>query len=115
MPIINRLLLLVALLTACGSNTKLSQTGRQFLEMGDYDLAIIQLRAEERMNPAALQIKRDLGIAYFRTKQFEKAVSKLTQAAKLNSPDPDSQLFHTGVSPVWKCFCLQNRDLCRKR
>ena len=55
--------------------------------MGDYDLAIIQLRAEERLNPADVRIKRDLGIAYFRTKQFEKAVTKLSQAAKLNSRD----------------------------
>jgi len=65
--------------------------------MGDYDLAIIQLRAEERMNPADVRIKRDLGIAYFRTKQFEKAVSKLSQAAKLNSRDQVS-LFYLGLS-----------------
>ena len=65
--------------------------------MGDYDLAIIQLRAEERMNPADVRIKRDLGIAYFRTKQFEKAVTKLSQAAKLNTRDQVS-LFYLGLS-----------------
>ena len=83
-----KLLLLLSLIAAsCSSNNKLSHSGREFLETGDYDLAVIQLRAEERMNPADLQIKRDLGIAYFRTEQFEKAVTKLSQAAKLNSRD----------------------------
>jgi len=49
------------------------------------------------MNPADLRIKRDLGIAYFRTEQFEKAVTKLSQAAKLNSRDQVS-LFYLGLS-----------------
>lgn len=93
-----RLLPALFLITiACGSNNTLQHTGRGFLETGDYDLAIIQLRAEERMNPADVRIKRDLGIAYFRTKQFEKAVSKLSQAAKLNSRDQVS-LFYLGVN-----------------
>ncbi len=93
----NRWLLLIALLTACSGNSKLSHTGHEFLETDDYDLAIIQLRAEERMSPADVGIKRDLGVAYFRTKQFEKAVSKLSQAAKLDSRDPVS-LFYLGLS-----------------
>ena len=93
-----RLLPALFLITiACGSNNTLQHTGRGFLETGDYDLAIIQLRAEERMNPADVRIKRDLGIAYFRTKQYEKAVSKLSQAAKLNSRDQVS-LFYLGVN-----------------
>ncbi len=93
-----RLLPALFLITiACSSNSKLDHTGRGFLETGDYDLAVIQLRAEERMNPADLRIKRDLGIAYFRTKQFEKAVTKLSQAAKLNSRDQVS-LFYLGLS-----------------
>lgn len=93
-----RLLPALFLITiACGSNNTLQHTDRGFLETGDYDLAIIQLRAEERMNPADVRIKRDLGIAYFRTKQFEKAVSKLSQAAKLNSRDQVS-LFYLGVN-----------------
>lgn len=93
-----RLLPALFLITiACGSNNTLQHTGRGFLETGDYDLAIIQLRAEERMNPADVRIKRDLGIAYFRTKQYEKAVRKLSQAAKLNSRDQVS-LFYLGVN-----------------
>jgi len=93
-----RLLPALFLITlACSSNSKLEHTGKGFLETGDYDLAIIQLRAEERMNPADLQIKRNLGIAYFRTKQFEKAVTTLSQAAKLNSRNQVS-LFYLGLS-----------------
>ena len=93
-----KILLLASLIAvACGGNSKLTPTGREFLKMGDYDLAIIQLRAEERMNPADIRIKRDLGIAYFRTKQFENAVTKLSQAAKLNSRDQVS-LFYLGLS-----------------
>ena len=93
-----RLLPALFLITiACSSNSKLEHRGREFLETGDYDLAIIELRAEERMSPADVRIKRDLGIAYFRTKQFEKAVTKLSQAAKLNSRDQVS-LFYLGLS-----------------
>jgi len=45
-----RLLPALFLITiACSSNSKLAHTGRGFLEMGDYDLAIIELIAEERM------------------------------------------------------------------
>lgn len=81
----------VVLLFGCGSSRR--DATNDFLERGDYSLAIIELRAEERKDPFDSQIKRNLGIAYFKTQQYESAVDKLAEAAKMNSGDKIALLY----------------------
>ncbi len=69
------------------------QMGKQYLEDGLYDSAIAQLEVAEQEAPANGEIKRDLGLAYFKNNQIKRAINKLRQAYSLRPRDRTVALF----------------------
>lgn len=82
------LLLLVA---ACGHRAHLAE--RPASESADYRSAIVKLKVSEGEKPTDWKIKRNLGIAYFKTQQINAAIEKLTRAKAINPTDPATLLF----------------------
>ena len=92
---IGAVLLVIGLLFGCG-NPNL-RTGRALLQRSQYAEAITRLEAAERANSKHWLIKGELGIAYCRSRQSEKAVEKLQQALKLR-PTNGRALLYLGLS-----------------
>jgi tetratricopeptide (TPR) repeat protein len=88
-------LLIAGLLCGCGNPSL--RSGRALLRKNQYAEAITRLEAAERENPKHWLIKRELGIAYHRNRQSEKAVEKLRQALKLR-PTNGRSLLYLGLS-----------------
>jgi len=88
-------LLIGGLLFGCG-NPGLRR-GRALLQKSQYAEAITRLEAAERENPGHWLIKRELGIAYHRNRQNEKAVEKFRQALRFR-PTNGRALLYLGLS-----------------
>lgn len=67
------------------------------MEKGDYASAILELRVAESQQPSDWRIKRDLGIAYHRNRQFNYALTTLNQARLLKLED-SLTLLYLGLS-----------------
>jgi len=85
------LLLALPLLTSCGkfiSNPDvqtLSQKASELMEAGDYKGAIARLESINDLNPNLPEIHYNLGIAYYNNGDFEKSISTLKDALRLNN------------------------------
>jgi len=88
-------LLLCGLLLGCGNSGL--RSGRSLLKKNQYAEAIARLETAERAYAGNWLIKRELGIAYYRHQQIEKAVEKLRQAIKLR-PTNGRSLLYLGLS-----------------
>ena len=88
-------LLVAGLIFGCGNPSL--RRGRALLQKRQYAEAITRLEAAERENPNHWLIKRELGIAYYRHRQSEKAVEKLRQALALR-PTNGRTLLYLGLS-----------------
>jgi tetratricopeptide (TPR) repeat protein len=55
----------------------------------DWSAAIQALEAAIKIKPASSQTKRDLGLAYEKTGKFEKALELVSEAAQLDSAEPE--------------------------
>ena len=86
------LLFLALILTGCGRQNA-PRSNSAFLDQQDLSLAIIELRQMESRQPDDAGIKRDLGVAYFKSGQWQKAVPKLEEAMSLAGADPRTLLF----------------------
>ena len=64
-----------------------------FLKDGDYEHAILKLETAEQKQPDNWRVKQNLGIAYYKTDQFKKAVTKLNQALTLNTKSIPALLY----------------------
>jgi len=62
---------------------------------GDYDKAIVKLRALLEQNPAHFDAQLALGMAHYRKGDFESAIAEGLTAEKLR---PKEQLVHTNLS-----------------
>lgn len=82
----------VVILLACGGSKPESESAR-LLSKGDYQLAILHLRSLESERPEDATVKRDLGIAYFKSGQIERAATKLQEAQQYAARDPLTSFF----------------------
>jgi tetratricopeptide (TPR) repeat protein len=80
---------------SCGGNSY--KKGRELLQRGDYNSAILQLRVAETKQPGDWRIKRDLGVAFYKNRQTNFAITKLNQARQLKLDEP-STLLYLGLS-----------------
>ena len=85
-------LLLAGVLLNCGGSGAY-KLGKQYLQEGLYDSAIAQLESAEQEAPDNGEIKRDLGLAYFKNNQTRRAVAKLREAYNLRPKDRTVALF----------------------
>lgn len=89
------LLSFCALASACVGNS--FKKGQELIRKGDYNSAILELRVAEGKHPYDWKIKRELGIAYYKNRQLNFAISKLYQARQLKLDDA-STLLYLGLS-----------------
>ena len=84
---------------ACGHSS--FRKGKQFLKRGEYQQAIQQLSQAILEHPDNSEHHRELGIAYFHTKQFDRSISVLERANTLK-PNDGRTLFFIG-------FCYEQQ------
>jgi tetratricopeptide (TPR) repeat protein len=84
-------LLLGGLIIGCGNSNL--RRGRSLLKQNQYAEAIARLEAAERDSPENWLIKRELGIAYYRNAQNDKAIEKLIQTIKIRPRNGRSLLY----------------------
>ena len=70
---------------------------RDFLKDGNYERAILKLETAEQKQPDNWRVKQNLGIAYYKTGQLQKATTKLNQALTLNTKSIPA-LLYSGLS-----------------
>lgn len=63
------------------------------LKDGHYPSAIQQFKLAENARPHDWKIKRDLGIAYYKTSQYPQAIEKLNQAYRIHRKDGRTLLY----------------------
>ena len=86
------ILISAVFLTSCEKNfsissldvQKLTQKAQQLMDKGDFNGAIARLESINDLNPNIAANNYNLGIAYYNTNQYEKAVKSLNNAVKLD-------------------------------
>ncbi len=89
--IIKRIPILILLLLAGCSQSFYSQ-GRKFVEREQYDRAVDSFYKEIAANPQSAAAWRELGVAYYKMGEYDKADDALKQAGAI-APDARSQMF----------------------
>lgn len=89
------LLVLVLSLSSCATSTY--KDGLRYLNQNNYAQATKLLEQAEVENPTDARVKRDLGVAYFKTKRLDEAIEKLSQAQQLESHDGKT-VFYLGLA-----------------
>ena len=93
-PVLIALTIIVSGLAACGDAH--FRKGRSALGRGDYPRAIDELSQAALRAPRDAERFRELGVAYFQTRQLEQAVAALERARKLQ-PNDGRTLFYLGM------------------
>ncbi|NUO78661.1 tetratricopeptide repeat protein [candidate division KSB1 bacterium] len=88
-------ILIALLLTACGNSH--FRKGNSALSRGEFQRALTQLSAAVRQDPNNYKHWRELGVALFQVRQFEKAIGALERARQLQ-PNDSRTLFFLGYS-----------------
>ncbi|MFQ5865024.1 MAG: tetratricopeptide repeat protein [bacterium] len=96
MKLTHTAIFLLFILYTFGCGNSYYRKGESYLNAGQYELAIHQLKAAERRNPADWKIKRALGMAYFNNKQINEAIKKLAKAYK-SQPKDGRTLIYLGL------------------
>ena len=85
----------IFLLAACTATaqtaTELHETARTFMRQGDYTNAILVLNRATKLDPKNIEILKDLGLNYYFSKDFPKAIE--IYKPLLDRPDADDQCF----------------------
>jgi len=89
----NSLILLLALMLVQSGCGLFGRDKPKSVADEDYHTAVLKLRLAEDRKPQDWRIKRDLGIAYFKTKQLAKAANKLQHANNLHRKDERTLLY----------------------
>lgn len=84
-------IILFLLIAGCGA--RMYREGNIAFERGNYSEAIDKLQRAADEDPDNIDIWRQLGIAYYRTDQHERAVDALNQALLIDPHDPPSVLY----------------------
>ena len=71
--------------------SELHETARTFMRQGDYSNAILVLNRAIKMEPKNIEIAKDLGLNYYFSKDFSKALEVYKPI--LDRPDADDQCF----------------------
>ena len=85
------IILFAALTAAAQTATELHETARTFMRQGDYANAILVLNRAIKMEPKNIEIAKDLGLNYYFSKDFSKALEVYKPI--LERPDADDQCF----------------------
>lgn len=93
---IKTLSILVLVLSVVGFGSSRSKQGRRHLERGEYAQALEALTDALNEDPDNPKIHRDLGLAYYRTRQYEQALLELNKAKEGLEKD-GSVMFHLGL------------------
>ncbi|MCK4655729.1 MAG: tetratricopeptide repeat protein [candidate division Zixibacteria bacterium] len=88
-------ILMILLIAGCGAN--LYHKGSSAFDRGDYTEAIAAFEDAVAREPGKAIVWRQLGIAYYKTDQYDKAVDALKQAALLD-PDDGTTILYLGLS-----------------
>lgn len=83
---------LLILVVLAGCTSSLQMQGREMAERGEYDRAIDLLYTDIKTNPQSQESWRELGIAYYKKGDFDRAEEALTQADHIKS-DARSNLY----------------------
>lgn len=102
-------------LTSCVNNLslsnpdieKLTQKAQQFMQKGDFKGAIGRLESINDLNPDLPENNYNLGIAYYKTDQYEKAVKSLQKAIELDKNLKDA--YYT-LAVVYEEIALQKTE-----
>ncbi|MBK8230799.1 MAG: hypothetical protein IT349_12525 [Candidatus Eisenbacteria bacterium] len=78
-------------LVSCAGTASLS--GERLLRRGDLDRALPMLLAEEAMHPKDAALKRNLGIAFYRSGNFGEAVIRLRESRQLDAENRETVYF----------------------
>ena len=92
------IILILALLFLCFGPSKYKQ-GRNYLERGEYTQALAVLTDALNEEPENPEVHRDIGIAYYKTEQYEPALEELNKAKE--KLDKDGQvMFYLGAAYI---------------
>lgn len=80
-----------ALSTFAQDAAELHETARSFMRQGDYANAILVLNRATKLDPKNIEIQKDLGLNYYFSKDFSKALD--IYKPLLDRPDVDDQCF----------------------
>ncbi len=89
------LLFIIQFLTGC--SITLYDEALNYADNGNYDQAIAKFKQALIAEPQNPDIQRELGIAFYKSKDFANAISSLNNALQLNSNDGTS-IFYLGLS-----------------
>lgn len=80
-------LLICSILTGCSNLDieKLNKRANELMNAGDIDGAISRLESINDLNPNFSQTHYNLGVAYYKKKNYEKAITSLNKAIRLKS------------------------------
>jgi len=94
-------LIVLSLFSACATTSY--RQGVRHLNNKEYEEAVSLLRQAELQNPEDSKVKRDLGVALYKSEQVEEATAKLQEAKELDSRDSKT-IFYLGL-----CYENQGR------
>jgi tetratricopeptide (TPR) repeat protein len=88
-------ILFTALTAAAQTASELHETARTFMRQGDYANAILVLNRAIKMEPKNIEIAKDLGLNYYFSKDFSKALEVYKPI--LDRTDADDQCFQVAA------------------
>ena len=88
-------MLIISLLSAVGCASYHYQAGKSLLDAQQYHSALSQFLIAGAKSPDNFKPHREMGITYFKIKQYSDALKKLTEARQLN-PDDALTAFYLG-------------------
>jgi len=95
------LMVTVMLFAACATTSY--HEGVRHIESREYEEALNLLRQSELENPEDSKVKREIGVALYKTDQIEDAIDKLQEAKAIDSKDSKT-IFYLGL-----CYEAQER------
>src|ERR1044071_3432399 len=85
------IILLAAFTATAQDAAELHETARTFMRQGDFTNAILVLNRATKLDPKNIEILKDLGLNYYFSKDFPKALD--IYKPLLDRPDADDQCF----------------------
>jgi tetratricopeptide (TPR) repeat protein len=89
--IVSLIILCTAFTATAQDAAELHETARAFMRQGDYANAILVLNRATKMDPKNIEILKDLGLNYYFSKDFSKALD--IYKPLLDRPDADDQCY----------------------
>ncbi len=105
--------------TSCGKNfsisnpdiQKLTEKAQQLMQEGEFNAAIGRLESINDLNPGLAENNYNLGIAYYKTNQYEKALDSLQKAIVLDNRLKDA--YYT-LAVIYEEIALKNAEAAEK-